>query len=355
MEFDVEDLLAPISEDEPAGPDLSYDTDRYNIEQPFEASVSVDSSGEASAEAETDWRDVIRDVVRQFGRTKDVWLAVYLCRAGAKAGELAAVEAGAQALEGLFSRYWETVHPTLDELGVPGRKTPCDSLARRAEFLGPLERTPLIRHPRLGAFSGADLERFRSQGTEADGYGFFRAALEELGDSAVAEAYDQLDRIETAFRAADRAFMDAAPGEDSPNFTATYETLATLKRAAKSFLTDAPQMADKEVSETRSETKDADLDVGGGRAGAGDAAAGGRLGGRIDSREDVLRAIDLICDYYRRREPASPVPLVLQRAQSWVNADFMDILNDILPDSLDSARAILMRRPAEEEAAGEEY
>ena len=32
----------------------------------------------------------------------------------------------------------------------------------------------LSRHPRLGAFSGADLERFRSQGTEADGYGFFR-------------------------------------------------------------------------------------------------------------------------------------------------------------------------------------
>jgi type VI secretion system protein ImpA len=348
MTIDVEELLAPIDGDSPAGPDLSYDPARYQLEQAFEQSVSVNSSGEAEAAAEIDWSGIIDTVVGQFGRTKDVWLAVYLCRAGARAGRLDAIEAGAQALEGLFSRYWDEVHPTLDELGVPGRKTPCDSLARRSEFLGPLERMPLIRHPRLGVFSGIDIERFRANGSSEEGYGFFRAALDEQGEGALQEVLGRLDAIDKALKGADRAFMEGAGSEDSPNFAATYEALATLKRAVGSFVggqsaAEADEGPGAPVQAVGSSTAPQAA------AGAGGASGGERLSGRIDSREEVVRAIEMICDYYRRREPASPVPMVLQRAQGWVTADFMEIMRDIAPDGFDEAKKVLVRRPVEDE------
>jgi type VI secretion system protein ImpA len=345
MALNVEALLAPVSEEAPAGEDLSYDSGRYELEQVFDSSVSIDASGEAAGASDVDWRTVLRQIESQFARTKDVWLAVYLCRAGARSGQLEVVEAGAQTLAGLFERYWENVHPQLEELGLPGRKGPCDSLAARAEFLGPLERTILVSHPRLGAYSGADFERFRTGAEAEDGYGMFRAALQELSEDALREAVTRLESIEEGFRRADAIFTTNAAGEPSPNFGPTYETLARLRRGVSAFLTDAP--------ETDGEDASADAEEGavnsGGESGGGGASAGGRISGRVDSREDVIRVLDLINDYYRRREPSSPVPMVLERAKAWVTLDFMAVLKDIAPDGVDQAVRVLVQRPSDDD------
>lgn len=344
MAFDLEALLEPVSEDAPAGEDLSYDSSRYELEQAFESSVSIDATGAEAVVEEIDWRRIIASIEEQFARSKDIWLAVYLCRAGARSGSLETVEAGAQALAELFERYWDTVHPTLDELGLPGRKAPCDALARRAEFLGPLERTPLIVHPRLGSYSGADLERFRSQGSDADGYGMFRAALEDLSTDALAEALARVERIEDGIRRADRVFMDNAGGEPSPNYGPTYETLTTLKRALQAFIPGAA---------TEAEEASDGAGAYGADGGGGSSGGGGRLSGRIESREDVMAALDAIGDYYRRREPGSPVPVVLDRAKAWVNLDFLSVLRDIAPEALEQAKTVLSRRASEGESGGE--
>ena len=340
MALTAEALLEPVSEDAPAGEDLSYDSERSELELVFDSSVSVSASGDGADAAEVDWRTVLKQIEGQFGRTKDVWLAVYLCRAGARSGQLDVVEAGAQTLAGLFEQYWDTVHPTIDELGVPGRKGPCDSLAARAEFLIPLERAILFAHPRLGAWSGADLERFRAGGGAAEGYGMFRAALEELGDEPLKEALARVDSIEDGFRRADAAFMANAGGEPTPNFAPTYELLGKIRRGLSTFMTAAPAEAGGDDAEAYDGSAS-----GGSRSGRGPSDGGGaRLSGSVDSREDVIRALDAIADYYHRREPSSPVPLVLRRAKAWVTMDFMSVLKDISPNGIDDATTVLMRR-----------
>ena len=54
----------------------------------------------------------------------------------------------------------------------------------------------------------------------------------------------------------------------------------------------------------------------------------------INSREDVIRVLDKICQYYQRFEPSSPIPMLLQRSKRLVSADFMDIVRDLAPDAL---------------------
>jgi type VI secretion system protein ImpA len=169
MKLDLDRLLAPVPGDNPAGPDLAYDPQRHEIEQAFETSVSIDASGVVET-GEADWRAIIAAIAALSDRTKDVWLPVYLCRAGAQAGQLDAVAIGAQLLAGLLETFWADLHPRLEEYGVQGRKAACDTLAAHREFVGPLGRVALADHERLGRFTADDLVRFHRGGESEEGY-----------------------------------------------------------------------------------------------------------------------------------------------------------------------------------------
>jgi type VI secretion system ImpA family protein len=324
--LDVESLLEPVSDDDPVGPDLSYDDDRLTIESAFESSF-----GDEGRPADVNWSDIIKLAANQCAATKDVWLGVYLTRAGAMAGQLETVETGIQLLDGLLSRYWDDVHPKLDEYGLQGRIGPCESFTRISEFLKPLRAITLVAHPRLGSYSGHDFERFGANGDSEDGYGMFRAAMAETSPEELTAALDRLDAIRDAFKGIDATFAVQAPG-DGPNFETTYDALAQIRKSLRGF---APSEGEQDVSDDEGSRQES-----GGSSSSGD--GGGRLTGKIDGRDDVIKAIDAICDYYRRREPGSPVPVILARARDWVSMDFLAVLEDISPTSIEEAKRVLV-------------
>ncbi|RMB35578.1 type VI secretion system protein ImpA [Sphingomonas sp. PP-F2F-G114-C0414] len=329
----VEDLLEPVSADAPAGEDLSYDAERQRIEEAFEvASLAADVS-----EA-VDWRETIALIEAQSRRTKDVWLAVYLARAGTRTGSLEIVETGCAMLAGLFDRYWDSVHPTLDEYGIQGRKGPCESLTRIAEFLGPLQRTVLLTHPRLGSYSGDDFARFARDGDAAEGYGLFRAALNDTPLDVLETVLGRLDQIEASLRQADAILTReaAAADETGTNFAPTFEVLSAIRRAV------APHAGvEVEAVADRMEEPASDIEA---------PPSKGTAVGRVDSREDVMRALDAISDYYQRREPSSPIPVALRRVRGWIGLDFMAIIKDIAPNSVADAGTVLLTRVEEDGA-----
>ena len=66
----------------------------------------------------------------------------------------------------------------------------------------------------------------------------------------------------------------------------------------------------------------------------------GRLTGEIRSREDVLTALNKICQYYDRWEPSSPVPLLLRRARRLASKSFLEIVKDLTPDAVSQIEAL---------------
>ena len=68
------------------------------------------------------------------------------------------------------------------------------------------------------------------------------------------------------------------------------------------------------------------------------------LSGKVNSRDDVIRAIDAIVEYYGAREPGHPVPVLMRRARHWVTMDFLTLLDDMVPESLTTARQILVSK-----------
>ncbi len=333
MAVDVETLLAPVSDDNPVGEDLAYDSERQEIEAAFERTAS----GGSANDGDVDWRAIVKLIEQQSARTKDIWLAAYLIRAGASMAQLATVATGADYLAGLVETYWDKVHPQIDEYGFQGRKTPVESLTRIGEFLGPLRNIILIRHPRLGEYSSADIERFSRGGDSEDGYGMFRAALQETSAEDLEAVAAQLDAIKASLGRADKVMTANSGGETSVNFQPTYDALAGIRKALAGFLPSGVGDSGGTAAEAGGENLG---------HGSGTSSGGGRSSmgapGSIESREDVMKALDAIADYYRRREPTSPVPLALKRAREWVTLDFMAVLEDIAPNSMEEAKRVLI-------------
>lgn len=317
-------LLAPIAGDDPAGPDLADDPVRQEIELAFE--------DEASS---VDWRHIVSLIDQQSRQTKDVWLAIYLTRAGALSGKLQTAVIGAQTLAGLFALYWDSVHPKLEDYGFQGRKGPCESLARIGPFLGPLRRIPLVEHPRLGTYTGADLQRFEAEGDAAEGFGMFRRAVQEVDKEALQATIDLLDSLREAIRRADAVLTERAEGDTGTDFKPTYEAIEGIRRALAPYAGITPEP---------------EPEVAAAAAASAEPAAGPALSGRVNSREDVIKAIDAIAEYYQKREPGSPVPVALRRVRAWVPMDFMQVLKDIAPNSVAEAGAVLLAK--EEESSG---
>lgn len=324
MTIDLESLTAPVSDDSPAGPDLSYESSRQEIEGAFERAAA----GEEGAE-DIDWRETIRLIEDEAGRTRDIWLAIYMMRAGARAGRLEVVEDGANLLAGLCENLWDSVHPELEDYGFQGRKGPCESLTKIGEFINPLRRTVLVEHPRLGRYSGADFDRFRENGSSEDGYGMFKALLEATPDEDLQAVVDRLGGIADSIRRADAVMTARADGDTSTNFQPTYDAIGLLRQSVSSFMR-SPGAAPDEAGAADAL---ADASAGGG---------GTDYSGTISSRSDVIRALDAIAQYYKHKEPGSPVPFALRRARDWVSLDFLQVLEDIAPNSLDEAKRVLI-------------
>ncbi|RYD60139.1 MAG: type VI secretion system protein TssA [Sphingomonadales bacterium] len=278
-----------------------------------------------------DWRETLKLIEAQSQRTKDVWLAVYMARTGTRLGSLETIETGCAMLAGLFERYWDSVHPTLEDYGLQGRKGACESLTRIAEFLRPLQQTILIDHPRLGSYSGDDFARFAREGESAEGFGMFRAAMADTSLETLQGVVSRLEAIDDALRRADGVMgrHAAESGDLGTNFAPTFEAIAAIRRAILPYMGAVPgDVADDEPASDEP---------------SGD-SGGTRVGGRIDSREDVMRALDAISEYYQRREPSSPIPIALRRVRGWIAMDFMAILKDIAPNSVSDVGTVLLAR-----------
>jgi type VI secretion system protein ImpA len=61
--------------------------------------------------------------------------------------------------------------------------------------------------------------------------------------------------------------------------------------------------------------------------------------GAIRSRDDAIRALDAVCEFFKRNEPSSPIPLFIERAKRLVSKDFLEVLADVVPDALPQARS----------------
>ena len=62
--------------------------------------------------------------------------------------------------------------------------------------------------------------------------------------------------------------------------------------------------------------------------------------GELRSREDAVRMLENICEFIERTEPANPAPLFIRRGQRLMTKNFVEIIQDLAPESLNQIKQI---------------
>jgi type VI secretion system protein ImpA len=333
--IDLDGFLRPVSEDAPGGPDLEYDPAYLEAFRTSLGAPERRMGDTVVAAEEPDWRQVRALAGDLLTRSKDLRVAVLLTRALSHLQGLEGLAAGLALIQAMLAHYWDQLHPRLDpEDGndPTARVNSLLDLCDREHLLDCLRTAPLVRSPVFGPLAYRDIEVSEGKISPSPG----GKALDAATVNAIFQDCD-IDALKASTSAAAnardqvRAILDTLAAQirtdQIPNLDPLAELLAAIGKTLQAHLAlRLPQTTDSVGPETSESQPD---------AGAGAAMALARtVAGQIGSREDVVRAIDRICDYYSRYEPSSPVPLLLQRARRLATGNFVDIVRDLAPGAL---------------------
>jgi type VI secretion system protein ImpA len=329
--IDPDKFTTPLEDANPSGPNLEYDPDFQALERAQQGRPEQVIGDTVKPGEEPDWRDVRERAEGLLQRARDLRIAMALTFAQLRTDGFPGLAGGLAVLQGLLERQWDTVHPQLDaedDNDPTSRVNSLLGLAAADGLLKALRETPVVQSKALGRFSLRDI-RIASGKTAAP--------------AALAEPPQQVQ--------IDAAFLDADLGALQATAAAVAAALLHVGAIDRVLIDKvgarAPEL--KPLVLDLSELKHVLADKIGARGGAaavgessaaGTAPGGAATSGEVGSREDVVRQIDRLCAYYRRHEPSSPVPLLLQRAKRLVSKDFLEIIRDLTPAGVAEAELI---------------
>ena len=113
-QYNLESLLAPVSDESPAGPDLEYDPEFLALERAAAPKAERAIGDTVKAAEEPDWDKVVELSEAVLSRSKDLRAAVHLTTGWMRTSGMPGWSAGLGLIRGLLERFWDNVHPQLD-------------------------------------------------------------------------------------------------------------------------------------------------------------------------------------------------------------------------------------------------
>lgn len=343
--LDTGSWLAPVEADAPTGPNLEFDAEFVALEQAAEAKAEQQFGDTVIPAEEPEWKEVAAKAESLLERTRDLRVLTHLAVARLRLGGLPEYQQILATVRQLLETRWAEVHPQLDpedDNDPTLRSNALLGLADPGRVLKFLRDLPIARSPRLGRYSWRELsaaiagEAQAGQATETTIAAAFQdsdPAWLEAQRTAAADAATEAKAIVAAFEA------QAGPAT-GPDFEALEKLLREIAFAIQKYGAGAGDGA--------TEPGAAEADAGSvpdGAAGTPAQPAAARAGvpvriNEVTTRGDALRLLDLVCQYYRKNEPSSPLPFLIERARRLADKDFIEILQDMAPDGLSQARLV---------------
>lgn len=312
------------------GPDLEYDPEMQELDK---AAAGKPETQFSAAEPPA-WPEVRERAGNLLNRSRDLRVAMHWCRASVNLEGFAAVPAALCLLHGLIDHLWDGVHPlpdpddgdTFARVGALGGLDKLDSL------LGDVRQANLVQDRRLPNL------RVRTVEIALDKLAP-RAGEETMSIAQMQAAFDEMPEVEQQLRAHSEQALHwlkrltstmndrfgIAEGVDLKN-------LRGMLTAVSAALPERQTTGVEEVLPGDESPSGAPTS----------ALRRGVIGGvhSIETRADAVRAIDLICAYLERNEPTNPAQLLLRRASRLIDKNFLQLVRDFAPNSLDDVARI---------------
>ncbi len=332
--MDLDALLAERESNPPSGENLEYE-DIFLVMEIAARPVEERQAGDEILEAEDpDFADVAQKALAVMERSHDLRAGVVLAGAQLFTRGLAGFSEGLAYVRGCLEQHWETCHPELDaedDDDPTMRINALRALGATDPVLRGLRAAPLTESRAFGGVTLRDIQISLGQVAPRDGESpkfdsaSVAAAFQDTPEDTLAETLAAAQSALEHLQAIEGVFAERTPGQ-GPHLTEAIRLLQQIIR---------------QVGAVAGVAASSDEDEAEGAAPA-DASASAARGapGQILSHADVRAALDAIAAYYQKNEPSSPVPILLGRAKRLVGADFMSIVNELAPQSVDNVRLI---------------
>ena len=318
-DFDVESLLSPLAGDAPCGADLEYDPAYLSLQAAGSGRAEQQYGDTVIAAEGPDWPVVHEAALQLAGRTRDLRLAVWLARSGARPDGWAGAVRGLQLARGLLERHWDHVHPQLDasENNDPTARLNALVPLVHAEGLADLRAAVLT-----GARGGPTVRQVELATGRADALPGEAVPTAQGLDEALAAAATQMPALGASWQAGLAAVqgIEAAIDRQAPAQGPDFGPLRKLMQ----YVAEAGRQVAQAAAPAGQDAP----------AAAPTSSPASALPTGIGSREDAIRALTRVCEWYERNEPGHPAPLLIRRAQRLMSKNFIDIVRDLVPDGV---------------------
>jgi type VI secretion system protein ImpA len=346
--IDVKELTKPVSQDNPSGENLEYDPLYVEMDS---LAVAVPDSfmGDSKIEGRgPEWKKLCKNCLDLWGGTRDLRVAVYLVLAEAVMEGLAGLSAGLKILIYLVKDLWDSFYPRLD---------PQDNN-------DPLERLNIISMLSPPSGSVNDPVMFIPQFRETRLVPSLRYTLRDLLISLnVIELVDGTDFNPKLFHA---EFMGVPIEEIDAQYALAREVknlilalcdemnakmgggsildMSDLSREIGQIIKFYESASSAETEKLAAETGNSQETTGKPEAAPQDQQIA-LLSYQVTSRAQALLMLKKGAEYFQNYEPNSPIPLLVNRALRFSGMNFIELIEDIMPDALPRGRDILGIKP----------
>ena len=321
---DFSSLAEPVTEQPPCGPDCEYEGDFLALSQAATGKPEQQFGDTVIAAVEPEWRAVEQMASELLGRTKDLRVAALLTLAATSLRGVAGFAAGVGLMHQLCDQYWDEVHPrmVIDGDEDPYLRVNALSAISDAEgVLRTLRMQQLVNQPL--PISVRDVEM--AVGKDAAARYSLAQVQSILSDASKAGslAIASFEQARSSVSALEQLVDERFGSGESPDFSA----LHALFKAVGSAIDHAKPASGGSSEQT-------DVETGGDPFGGQGSQATQGVMGDIRSRDDVRRSLQRVCDYLERYEPSNPAALFARRAQAMLDRNFLDIMLELSPDSV---------------------
>ncbi len=320
----VDAWLLPLAEDgAPCGPDLEYDNDFLALNL---AAAGKPESQFAPAEA-PDWRSAFDLASDLLDRSRDLRIAIVWLRAGMHLHGFGFLPSGLRLLSGFVEGMWEHLHPLpdADDGDAYARVNALTLLREQAGVLGDVRSTKVVNDRSVGVLTAGAIEiALGLAAARGDEPALNREQVSQMVNASLAATPELRAWAQDSHQLArdlSALIIGKLGASDAPDLKPLVSLLGAVAAVLPAESTgqedDSPELA----------------------AGAGGPRRG--LAGAVTTRDEAIRAIDMVCAYLEAAEPANPAPLFLRRARQLISHNFLQLMKELAPDAMSDVARIV--------------
>jgi len=347
--IDVESLLKPCSESAPAGVDLRADVSPTSIYYRLKDARSGARAAERRADSEggisgllPEWQTILTIAPKSLAETsKDLEVVAWYIEGLVRAQGYAGLRDGVRLARGLVEQYWDSFFSLVDEDGLATRLAPLaglNGLGNEGTLIQPLglvpvtkgsDETPLAVYHYDQARAIASLpdadQRARREAAGGVSMERFMRAVNESGGDFYISLLDDIDGGLAELTLLGTALYERA-GRDAPSTVDITKVLTVARDTVGAFSADLVARA-RAAAAQRLESGQEGEGAGAGTPGSG------AIGGAMRGREEALRLLQQVAEYFRKNEPHSPISTSLDEMVRRARMPFTELLAELLPDA----------------------